>query len=287
MMWAPPADHFTSPVEKGLRLLMKRFDWDSRDYEKHSASQQKWARELITRLSLEGTERLLDIGCGDGKVTAEIAAILKDGSVVGIDSSESMIQLARKRYPASRYPNLIFVLMDAVNLRFQNRFDVVFSNAALHWVKDHRPVVEAIYQCLKPGGRIVLQMGGTGNARTLIGVMEELTAHPSWSGWFEDFEFPYGFLAADDYLQLLNEAGFADSSAELIEKDMVHDGEDGLKGWIRTTWLPYTQRLPERLRDEFIDLVAARYLELEPLDASGKAHVDMVRLQAEARKPGK
>ncbi|MEJ2056848.1 MAG: methyltransferase domain-containing protein [Desulfofustis sp.] len=266
---------------------MKRFDWDSRDYEKHSASQQKWARELITRLSLEGTERLLDIGCGDGKVTAEIAAILKDGSVVGIDSSESMIQLARKRYPASRYPNLIFVLMDAVSLRFQNRFDVVFSNAALHWVKDHRPVVEAIYQCLKPGGRIVLQMGGTGNARTLIGVMEELTAHPSWSGWFEDFEFPYGFLAADDYLQLLNEAGFADSSAELIEKDMVHDGEDGLKGWIRTTWLPYTQRLPERLRDEFIDLVAARYLELEPLDASGKAHVDMVRLQAEARKPGK
>lgn len=264
---------------------MKRFNWDSRDYEKHSASQQKWARELIARLSLEGTESLIDIGCGDGKVTAEIAAVLKGGSVVGIDSSESMIQLARKRYPANRYPNLIFVLMDVVDMRFQSRFDVVFSNAALHWVKDHRPVVEAIHRCLKPGGRLLLQMGGTGNARTLIGVLEELIVQPSWSGWFEDFEFPYDFLDAEHYLQLLDDAGFVDSSAELIEKDMIHDGEDGLKGWIRTTWLPYTQRLPERSRDEFVDMVANRYLELVPLDSSSKAHVDMVRLQAEARKP--
>ncbi len=264
---------------------MKNYNWDSRDYEKHSASQQKWARELIAKLALEGSEQLIDIGCGDGKVTAEIAAILKKGSVAGIDSSESMIQLARKRYPPNRNPNLIFILMDVVNLRFESRFDVVFSNAALHWVKDHRPVVEAFYRCLKPGGRILLQMGGTGNARSLIGVLEELIDHPTWRSLFKEFEFPYEFLDAGEYLQLLNDAGFADSRAELIDKDMVHDGEDGLKGWIRTTWLPYTQCLPERFRDEFVDMAARRYLELVPLDSSGKAHVDMVRLQAEARKP--
>lgn len=266
---------------------MKNYDWDSRDYEKHSASQQKWARELIARLSLEGSEQLIDIGCGDGKVTAEIAGILKSGSVVGIDSSESMIQLARKRYPANRNPNLIFVLMDVVNLSFEERFDVVFSNAALHWVKDHGPLVEAFYRCLIPGGRILLQMGGTGNARALISILEEMIEHPTWRGWFQDFEFPYELLDADCYLQLLSDAGFTDCSTELIDKDMVHDGEDGLKGWIRTTWLPYTQCLPERARDEFVDMAARRYLEVVPLDSSGKAHVDMVRLQAEARKPEK
>jgi len=263
---------------------MKNYNWNGRDYEKHSASQQKWARELIARLSLEGSESLIDIGCGDGKVTAEIAGILKGGSVVGIDSSESMIQLARKRYAANRNPNLIFILMDVVNLRFDSRFDVVFSNAALHWVKNHRPVVEAFYRCLKPGGRILLQMGGTGNARVLLGILEELIEQPAWRNWFEGFEFPYEFLDADEYLQLLVDAGFTESSTELIEKDMVHDGEDGLKGWIRTTWLPYTQRLPERARDEFVDMAARRYLEQVPLDSAGKAHVDMVRLQAEARK---
>ena len=141
---------------------MGKYQWDSRDYELHSPGQQRWARELIARLSLGGAEELLDIGCGDGKVTAEIASLLTAGRVVGIDNSESMIELAQKRYPPEDHSNLAFTLMDAVDLRFGPIFDLVFSNAALHWVKDHRPVVESIHACLKPGGRMLLQMGGAG-----------------------------------------------------------------------------------------------------------------------------
>jgi trans-aconitate methyltransferase len=264
---------------------MGTYRWDSRDYELHSSGQRRWARELIAKLSLEGTEELLDIGCGDGKVTAEIAGLLTAGRVVGIDNSESMIELAAKRYPPEDHSNLAFTLMDAVDLRFGPVFDVVFSNAALHWVKDHRPVVESIHACLKPGGRILLQMGGQGNARTIIGVLDTMMQMEKYRRYFEGFEFPYGFHGVEYYQRLLKEAGFTGRRVELIDKDMAHDGPEGLKGWVRTTWLPYTERLEEPDRDAFIEELAQSYLEIEPLDAQGKAHVAMVRLEVEAQKP--
>lgn len=264
---------------------MGTYQWDSRDYELHSGEQQRWARELIEKLSLTGTEELLDIGCGDGKVTAEIAGLLSGGRILGIDNSKSMIELANTRYPPEAHPNLTFTLLDAVDMSFPSSFDVVFSNAALHWVKDHRPVVKSIHACLRPGGRILLQMGGQGNAQIIIGVLDSIMQLPRYQRYFEGFEFPYGFHGVEYYHELMDEAGFIDRRVELIDKDMAHDGIEGLKGWIRTTWLPYTTRLDERDRDTFIDDLAESYLKIEPLDAQGKAHVAMVRLEVEACKP--
>jgi trans-aconitate methyltransferase len=108
---------------------------------------------------------------------------------------------------------------------------------------------------------------------------------PRYRHRFEGFEFPYGFHGVDYYQELLDEAGFIDRRVELIDKDMAHDGIEGLKGWIRTTWLPYTARLDEPDRDAFIDELAQSYLKIEPLDGQGKAHVAMVRLEVEACKP--
>ena len=85
---------------------MKKYSWNAEDYKQHSKNQQKWARELIARLKLKGTEDILDIGCGDGKVTAEIASDVPNGSIVGIDNSIPMIELAKKNYPTSKHPNL-------------------------------------------------------------------------------------------------------------------------------------------------------------------------------------
>src|SRR3989304_5312565 len=102
-------------------------DWDAADYEQHSAAQQ-WALELIDKLDLRGDEALLDIGCGDGKVTAEIAARLPRGFAVGIDNSEEMIALARSRFRAAAHAHLSFVLGDARFLPFRDCFSAVFSN---------------------------------------------------------------------------------------------------------------------------------------------------------------
>lgn len=264
---------------------MSGYDWDGEDYEKYSQAQQKWARELMENLSFRGDETVLDLGCGDGKVSAEIARLLPRGRLLGIDSAPSMIALARKRFPLTGHPNLSFELMDASALSFAEQFDLVFSNAALHWIKDHAPVVQGIQASLKPGGRILLQMGGEGNARDMVNILEELSSAPCWRKYFADFSFPYGFYSPAAYRLLLSDCGFLIDRVELIEKDMEHDGELGLAGWIRTTWLPYTQRLPDQIRDEFIDLIVTRYLDKIPLDAAGKAHVAMVRLEVAAEKP--
>ena len=114
--------------------------------------------------------------------------------------------MSATRYPPEDHPNLKFLLLDAVDIRFAPIFDVVFSNAALHWVKDHRPVVGSIHACLKPGGRILLQMGGQGNARTIIGVLDKIMQSPKYHRYFEGFEFPYGFHGVEHYQQLLDEA---------------------------------------------------------------------------------
>jgi trans-aconitate 2-methyltransferase len=128
---------------------MKAYVWDAGDYERHSSAQQAWARELIAKLALKGDECLLDIGCGDGKVTAELARRLLAGYVVGIDSAASMVRLARARQAAEEIPNLSFCLADALDLPFCASFDIAFSNATLHWVHDHHRVLQRVPEPLR------------------------------------------------------------------------------------------------------------------------------------------
>ncbi len=263
---------------------MPPYHWNARDYETHSRGQQKWARELIAKLTLDGTEQVLDVGCGDGRVTAEMAGLLPQGRVVGVDNSGTMISRATEKHPSATYPNLSFRQMDARSLSFNEAFDVVFSNAALHWVKHHPPVVKGIFKSLKYGGKILLQMGGKGNASDVLSILNDMLSDPEWKSYFDRFEFPYGFLGPEEYAPLLRKAGFDIKRVELIPKDMELIGQSGLEGWIRTTWLPYTNRVPEVKRNEFIRTISAKYIENMPMDSDGIVHVSMVRLEVEARK---
>jgi len=266
------------------RQAMNKYNWNARDYAEHSTAQQEWARELIAKLQLQGSESILDIGCGDGKVTAEIATAVPNGSVLGVDNSRSMVELAQKKYPADKFPNLNFQLADARNLPFKQQFKIVFSNAALHWVRNHLPVLDGIYNSLLPAGRILLQMGGRGNAAAIIAVLKDVINTTRWCPYFSDFEFPYGFHDAGDYKIWLEQAGFQSVRAELLPKDMLHEGKPGLAGWIRTTWLPYTQRIPEEQQEGFINDLVDKYILRYPPDNNGKIIVQMVRLEVEAAK---
>lgn len=259
------------------------YKWDANDYEHNSSAQQSWAEELINKLQLQGCEKVLDIGCGDGKITALIAARLPQGEVVGLDLSSEMIAYARQRFPASSYPNLKFMAGDAGKMEFTEEFDLVFSNAALHWVVDHVPVLYGMARSLKPGGKALLQMGGRGNAQAILDLVNEKASSGRWSGFFKDFVDPYGFYSPDEYKPWLEAAGLSSHRVELIPKDMVH-GREGLAGWVRTTWLPYTQRIPVEQREEFIEEVVDDYLRLYPPDKDGHIHVQMIRLEVEAYK---
>ncbi len=260
------------------------YAWDAVDYAKSSAGQLVWARELIDKLCLQGHERGLDIGCGDGKVTAEIASKLSGGSALGVDNSPEMVALAQSRYPSGRQANLAFQLADASTLPFHSEFDVVFSNATLHWVLDHQPVLRGIARSLKPCGKLLLQMGGKGNAAKVVEAMDEVRDRSRWCGYFEGFQFPYGFYGAGEYCQWLGEAGLTCGRVELIPKDLVHPSREAFAGWLRTTWLPYTQRVPQEDRQTFLTDVIETYLEANPPDTAGTVHVHMVRLEVESKK---
>ena len=263
---------------------MNSYRWDAKDYAAHSSAQQVWARELIEKLDLQGDEIVLDIGCGDGKVTAEIASHLPDGSVVGVDNSMDMIRTAQSGFGGPEFGNVSFQAADASDLPFENRFDIVFSNAALHWVRNHTPVLKGIFQSLKAGGRILLQMGGQGNAAAVISLMDSMITTGTWRKYFENFQFPYGFHHPKDYKTWLDAAGFQSVDAKLIPKDMRYDDRAGLAGWIRTTWLPYTQRVPDQDREAFINELADRYIHQYPPDSAGGIVIKMVRLEVKAVK---
>lgn len=259
--------------------------WNPEEYAKHSAAQLGWARELIARLKLGGDESVLDVGSGDGKVTAEIAAALPRGRVVGLDGSREMIEFARAHYDDRQFPNLEFVCMDARQIELSRRFDIVFSNAALHWIEDHPAVLKGLSRVMRRGAGLIISCGGRDNALEILEAVEAVTAKDRWRNYFEGFAFPYHFYGPDEYSRWLPEAGLSSVRVELVPKAMPQRGAEGLAGWIRTTWLPFTERVPDSAREEMIQDVVKTYLDRFPLDAAGDAYVKMVRLEVEALKP--
>jgi trans-aconitate methyltransferase len=258
--------------------------WNAHEYAKNSANQFEWAKELIPKLGLDGTESVLDIGCGDGKITQLISTYLPHGQILGIDSSEEMIASARQNFPHCHNANLSFLRMDARELTFREEFDVAFSNAALHWIIDHQAVLDGVHDALDKNGRLLFQMAGKGNAKDVLAVLEELISEEDCKPYFKNFTFPYGFYGPEEYKPWLKEAGFRADRVELIPKDMVFQGKEGLAGWIRTTWLPFTERVPADLRDTFVNEIAERYLAAYPAEASGIIHAKMIRLEVQATK---
>ena len=258
--------------------------WDPSEYARSSSAQLGWAREIISRLNLSGDEHVLDIGCGDGKVSAEFSRYVPRGSVTGIDSSPDMVSFASKTYPKDKYPRLSFLEMDARRIDLPARFHLVFSNATLHWIEDHRQVLAGVRRVLLPGGKLVISCGGKGNARDFAAAIETLTHRERWRPQFQNFSFPYFFYGPDEYTPWLKEADLKPLRIELATKDMMHKGKDDLAGWVRTTWMPYTQRIPEQDREEFIREAVETYVKNYPPDETGATHVGMVRLEVEAVK---
>ncbi|MCW3999615.1 MAG: methyltransferase domain-containing protein [Candidatus Bathyarchaeota archaeon] len=261
-----------------------KYSWNARDYAKNSQNQYQWAQELIPKLKLCGDERLLDIGCGDGKITAELAGCLPHGSAVGIDSSAQMINLAKTSFPGQQHPNLSFQLMDARSLSFSEEFDLAFSNAALHWIVDQKAVLAGVHRALKPRGRLLFQMAGRGNAKAVLDILDELRVMEPWRSYFEGFAFPYAFLDAEEYRALLVDAGLDPVRVELFPRDMKFPSAEGMAGWVRTTWLPFTERVPPEKREGFVEAIVNHYLKEHPAGNDGLIHLGMMRLEVEAQK---
>ena len=263
------------------------YNWNPQDYAKNSRGQEAWARELISLVELRSDDAVLDIGCGDGRITATLAKGVPQGSVVGVDLSADMIAHASRQHGQTPDNNLRFQQADAATLPFDSEFSVVFSNATLHWVRDQQAAVRGIARALRPGGRFIAQMGGQGNFADVIATFEHVARMPRWRDIARFGEIPYRFNNPATYESWLREFGLEILECRLIAKDMVHEDQAAFVGWLRTAWHPYTSGVPLELRDAFLQDVGTHHAAAHAPDEQGRLHVDALRLQVRARKPSK
>src|SRR5262245_30955438 len=193
-------------------------DWDAQKYHRLSDPQQTWGRRVLHRLAPVGGERILDIGCGTGRLTAELLERMGRGLVVGLDRSSSMLAEAAARHAsrppftplhdASTHPSILtFVRADGAALPFADAFDAVFSTAALHWIPDHVALFVNVYRALAPGGRFVAQCGGGPNLETLLERAHRLMESPRFAAHFDGWRDPWHFADIPTTIQRLELAG--------------------------------------------------------------------------------
>ncbi len=265
-----------------MLFTKSRMKWNPVDYSQSSDAQLKWAQELQASLNLSVYQSILDVGCGDGKISANFARSIPGGRVVAIDSSPEMIEYAINTYPSSQYPNLSFACVGAQHLTFEQEFDLIFSNAALHWVDDHPAFLAGARRALWSGGRLIISCGGAGNAIDILQVFSELVVSQPWHQHFDGFVNPFFFYEITGYQKWLLSEGFTVNRLELIPKDMTHRSREEFTAWIRTAWLPFTSKVPAVDCHQFIEEFVDRYLAIIPIDPQGCTHVKMVRLEVDA-----
>jgi trans-aconitate 2-methyltransferase len=243
--------------------------WNAALYEDKHSFVWKHGASLVALLAPQAGERILDLGCGTGHLTAQIAEAA--GHVIGIDSSPAMIEQARRTYPG-----LQFEVADARSFRFPIAFDAVFSNAVLHWIKEAEQVVHCVHQALKPGGRFVVEFGGHGNVRAIATALR----HAAEASRCDPFDLPWYFPSIGEYAALLERGGLEVTSAVLFDRPTPLEGEQGMRDWITMFAGQVLGRVAAGGREEFLDRIEA---ELRPvLYRDGTWFADYRRLRVVA-----
>ena len=258
-------------------------DWNPKAYAENSSAQANWGAEMHGKLSLHGDESIIDIGCGDGRLTARLAQRLPHGHIVGLDASPAMVEHARTAWGG--VPGLEFRQADARSFTVDEPVDILVSNAVLHWIPDLAPVFRASKSALKPGGRLLFQMGGTGNVVQVENAARRVLSRDPWNKWFDGLPPVWHMHSPEEASRDVEAAGLSPVRAELLERDMSHEGPDAMLGWMRTTWFSVVSKAPEELRERLLHEILAEFLAENPPDNEGGTHVRMVRLEVEALAP--
>jgi trans-aconitate methyltransferase len=202
---------------------MPEINWDSKTYNEQHRFVSNYGADVLQWLAPVQGENILDVGCGTGDLAAKIQET--GATVLGIDASANMVELAKKEYP-----NLIFKQKDASKLTYKNEFDAVFSNATFHWIEDQQGLLEGIYKSLKHGGRLVAEFGGKGNIKSIVDAISDagdklgLRSKMITNFWF--------FPSIAHYAALLEAAGFEVEQMWHFDRPTKLIGDEGMHAWI-------------------------------------------------------
>jgi trans-aconitate 2-methyltransferase len=235
-------------------------EWDASDYARISALQKVMADEALGLLNLDGSEHVLDVGCGDGKITAEVAARVPRGLVVGVDPSIEMIDYARI-HRLTEHSNLRFEVADARRMPFRQEFDLVVSFNALHWIPqpEQKHALESIRSAIKAGAFAQLRLVPKGERKSLEDVLEETRLSSRWASYYEGFRDPYLHLTAEEYAALAESIGLLVRSVDVGDKSWDFGSRSGFYAFGSVTFVEWTRMLPESAKPDFINDVLDRY----------------------------
>ncbi|HEY2428755.1 MAG TPA: methyltransferase domain-containing protein [Acidimicrobiales bacterium] len=259
----------TPPSEAAVKET--RQDWDPERYAARAAFVPELGRVVVDLLDPRPGERILDLGCGDGALTAAIVA--RGATVVGVDSSDAMVAAARARGIDAR-------LADGAALPFTAEFDAVFSNAALHWMPDADRVAASVAAALRPGGRFVGEFGGHGNVAAM-GVALVAALRAAGVGGLD--QHPWYYPSADEHRSRLEAAGFVVESIELIPRPTPLPGP--VSEWLDMFAGPFLDGLDADDRRRVLD-DAEGLLAPWLRDGAGRWTADYVRLRFRAALAG-
>ena len=244
--------------------------WDPERYRRNAGFVAALGAPLIDLLAPRPGERVLDLGCGDGRLTEKLVEL--GAAVVGVDASAEQVAAARARGLDAR-------LADGAALHFAEDFDAVLSNAALHWMTRPDRVIAGVWRALEPGGRFVGEMGGAGNVARVRGALLEALARHGLDGAAAD---PWYFPSVEDYTARLEAAGFEVAEIALIERPTELPGRLG--DWLETFAEPFLFLVPAAARPELIAEVEDALAD-DLRSPDGRWVVDYVRLRFRALKP--
>lgn len=252
-------------------ISTKDDQWDGKQYLNNSDLQYQWATSYIQKLHLQGQEKILDIGCGDGRVTAVIAQGLPNGFVLGIDASDSMLQVAQDLKQQVHLGNLDFTKKDAMSLGFKNEFDFIVSFSCFHWIPDHFTALQEIKKALKPGGKVFLYFAPDHGRDRFDHAINTVVNSPKWADYFSGFVNPFSLITPSKFATYAEEAGLLIKRIEIITVDEVFPSKTAFSAWMRG-WMSRLKQLPKELHQEFLEEIIDCYLKKHPIDAENKLH---------------
>jgi trans-aconitate 2-methyltransferase len=234
-------------------------DWDGAAYQRLSDPQFGWGMRVLESIELRGDECALDLGCGPGRLTAELLSRLPQGRVIAVDASPSMITTARRQLDHFG-ARLSFLQGDLLGLELHSIADLAFSTATFHWIHDHALLFRVIHRALKPGGRLVAQCGGGPNLERIRGRSYQLMREPRFAPFFRDWRNPWNYTSPEETAERLRAAGFTEVETGLEETPINLDGADAFRQFARTVVVrPYLAAISEETqREEFLEALVAQ-----------------------------
>ncbi|RAJ02499.1 trans-aconitate methyltransferase [Chitinophaga skermanii] len=245
--------------------------WDAALYKSQHAFVFEYGNDLLSWLAPQAGESILDVGCGTGELTAQIATT--GAAVIGIDKSADMIESAQ-----AHYPNIQFAVADIVTANLQQQFDAIFSNATLHWVMEKEQAAAQMRRHLKPGGRLVLEMGGLHNVKSITDTLQKVMAERGLN--YQPFWY---FPSAGRYATILEHQGFRVNRVHYFDRETpLADTENGIVQWLEMFGKQFFGTLPEAEKLSIMHTVQDRLRNTNFRD--GKWYADYKRLRVSAER---